>query len=151
LLIVIAGLSLMVSSLFAQSGSVAAHAIRVPDAAARLAADSERQQRAELGRRIQAAFERSNQVVAGLSSQAKMIRDPNAKRDLERRVAQAKFDFQIELLRVQAVFAREHGRLAHAQDLEAQVAAALARQSAKTARTAQTAQNATHPGNGGAR
>lgn len=151
LLIVIAGLALMVSSLFAQSGGAAANAIRVPDDAARVAANSERQQRAELSRRIQAAFERSNQVVAGLSSQAMKIRDPNVRRDFERRVAQAKCELQIELLRVQAAFARENGRIAQAQDLEAQIAAATAPRVTKAFVLPESPTTSARPATGGAR
>ena len=150
-LLIVAGLSLMVSSLFAQSGGVVAKGIRVPDDAARLAANSERQQRIELSRRIQAAFEHSNQVVAGLSSQAMKIRDPNMRRDLERRVAQAKFELQIELLRVQARFARENGRIGQAQDLEAQIAAATAPRVTKAPVPPDSPATDGRPATGGAR
>jgi hypothetical protein len=158
-LIVFAGLSLMVSSVFAQSGSVAAPAIRVSDDAARLvqarfvvengraaqtqeidrplrsqtraerarqreAAARERHQRDELSRRIQRAVEQSQSVIAGLSAQAATLRDPDARLELNRRLEQAKQEREVELLRVQADFARENGRLAQAQELDRQIAAA---------------------------
>lgn len=153
LAVIAAGLSLMVSSPFAESGGTEAPVrIQAETDRMRLAAASERQQRAELSRRIQATVERSRKVIAGLSAQAALVRDPNRRVELDRRLEQAKLDLQIELLRVQAQFARDNGRVAQARDLEVQIAAALQPRTANAAASpAPTSGTTASPANGGAR
>jgi hypothetical protein len=148
----LASLSFMVSSPSAQPADTEARPVRVADDAAglRQAAARERLQRDELSRRIQAAVEASGKVVAGLSAQAAAIRDPNRRVELDRRLAQAKRELQIELLRVQAQFARESGRLAQARDLDAQIAAATSPRTTKAAAPSDVAP-ATPASSGGAR
>jgi stringent starvation protein B len=111
----------------------------------------ERLQREELSRRIQAAVDQSSKVIAGLSTQAAAIRDPNVRVALDRRVAQAKHELQIELLRVQARFARENGRIGQAQDLEAQIAAFTAPRVTKPSVLPESPTTSTRPATGGAR
>jgi len=51
--------------------------------------------------------------------------DPATLRDLEKRMAQVKQDTTLDLLRVQASFARENGRVAQAEKLGAELAEIL--------------------------
>ncbi len=150
LLFVLAG-CLTVFSEPSESTEASPKLVRIPDdrAGAREAATRARMQREELSRRIQAAVEQSGKVIAGLGAQAATLRDPNLRLALDRRIAQAKSDLQIELLRVKANFARETGRAAQAQELEAEIAAATKPKISKSATPSGT--TSATPSTGGAR
>ena len=89
------------------------------------AARIERLQRAELNARMGAVIEASNKTLAGLQAMIDVTRDPATLRDLESRMAQVKRGTTIDLLRVQATFAREHGRIAQADAIDAEIDAIL--------------------------
>jgi hypothetical protein len=152
-LLVLAGLSLLVLPAGAQTVVTHPVPLRTPGEAARLreAITRDRLQREELSRRIQAVVEQSGKVVAGLSAQAATMRDANLRLELDQRLAQAKSELQIELLRVQAQFARENGRTRQAQDLEAQIAAATAPRVTNASMRPEPATTSARPATGGAR
>jgi hypothetical protein len=97
----------------------------VQSEAAVLAARSERQQRVELNRRMEAVLEASKKTLAGLQAMIDASTNPATTEDLERRMAEVKKGTTIDLLRVQATFAREHGRIAQADAIDAEIDAIL--------------------------
>ena len=97
----------------------------LPTDAAREAARIERLQRAELNARMEAVLEASKKTLAGLQAMIDVTTDPATLEDLEARMAQVKRGTTIDLLRVQATFAREHGRLEQAAEIDAQIDAIL--------------------------
>src|SRR5688572_32692108 len=78
------------------------------------AARVERLQRIELNNRMNAVLEVSLKTLAGLQAVINATTDPATLRDLELRMAQVKRGTTLDLLRVQATFARENGRIAQA-------------------------------------
>src|SRR6185436_8097647 len=64
------------------------------------AARVERSQRAELTARMDAVIEASTKTLVGLQKLIDATTDPAMVQDLERRMAQVKFDTQLDLLRV---------------------------------------------------
>ncbi len=94
--------------------------------AALAAARAERAQRIELNARMTAVLETSQKTVAGLQKMIEATTDPVMVRDLEKRMMQAKQETTLDLMRVQATFARENGRIAQAEQIEAEIAEVLA-------------------------
>ena len=89
------------------------------------AARIERAERAELNARMEAVLEAANKNIAGLQTMIDASPGLLVTQDLERRMAQAKQGLVIDLLRVQATFAREKGRIAQADEIDAQIDAIL--------------------------
>lgn len=98
---------------------------RAEQEAAIEAARVERLERIELSARMNAIVEASQKTVAGLQKMIESATDPSVRRDLELRVAQAKRETMLDLMRVQATFAREKGRVAQAEKIEAELAEIL--------------------------
>ena len=82
-------------------------------------------ERADLNARMNAVLEAGNKTIAGLQKMIDAAPAGASTQDLERRMAQAKQDLTLELLRVQATFAREKGRMAQADEIDAQIDAIL--------------------------
>jgi hypothetical protein len=97
----------------------------VPGAAALDAARVERTQRAELSARMQAVIDASKKTLAGLQTLIDATTDVGTLLELEARMAQVKQGMQVDLLRVQSTFARENGRAAQANAIDAQIDAIL--------------------------
>jgi hypothetical protein len=93
--------------------------------AAAQAARIERAQRLELNARMNAVIEASQKSVAGLQKMIEATTDPATLRDLEKRMSQVKTETTLDLMRVQATFARENGRIAQAEKIEAELAEIL--------------------------
>jgi hypothetical protein len=89
------------------------------------AARVERAQRVELNARMNAVIEASQKAVAGLQKVIEATTDASVRRDLELRVMQVKRGTTLDLMRVQATFARETGRIAQAEKIEADLAEIL--------------------------
>jgi hypothetical protein len=89
------------------------------------AARIERAERIELHARMNTVVEASQKTVAGLQKMIESATDPSLRRELELRVAQAKRETMLDLMRVQATFAREKGRVAQAEKIEAELAEIL--------------------------
>ena len=87
--------------------------------------EAERLERADLNARMNAVLEEGNKAIAGLQKMIDASPAGASTQDLERRMAQAKQDLTINLLRVQATFAREKGRVAQADEIDAQIDAIL--------------------------
>jgi hypothetical protein len=85
----------------------------------------ERLERADLNARMNAVLEEGNKTIEGLQKMIDASPAGASTQDLERRMAQAKQDLTINLLRVQATFAREKGRVAQADEIDAQIDAIL--------------------------
>ena len=105
--------------------TVTAGPAAVPTEADREAARIERLQRAELNARMEAVLEASKKTLAGLQAMIDVTTDPATLEDLEGRMAQVKRGTTIDLLKVQATFARENGRLEQAAEIDAQIDAIL--------------------------
>jgi hypothetical protein len=118
--------------------------------AAAQAARVERAQRLELNARMNAVIEASQKSVAGLQKMIDVTKDPATRRDLEKRMAQVKTETTLDLLRVQATFARENGRVAQAEKIEAELAEILNPKRAVPATTSSARTGAALPA-GGAR
>ena len=103
------------------AGSAAA----APTEAALEAARLERHQRVELNARMQAVIDASKKNIAGLQTLIDAKPDAATLKSLEGRMAQVKRGTTIELLRVQATFARESGRNAQADAIDAEIEAVL--------------------------
>jgi hypothetical protein len=115
------------------------------------AARSERLQRIELAARMDAVIEASNKTLAGLQKLIDATTDPATGRDLERRMAEVKRGTQIDLLRVQATFARENGRIAQAEQIDAEIEAILNPKRPARPAGAAPARTSVAPAAGGAR
>ena len=104
------------------------------------AARIERLQRVELNARMQVVIDASNKTLAGLQTMIDATTDPATLKNLEGRMAQAKRGTRIDLLRVQATFAREYGRIAQADAIDAEIAEVLnpTRRPTAATRTAST-------------
>lgn len=87
--------------------------------------ESARLERADLNARMNAVLEEGNKTIAGLQKMIDASPAGASIQDLERRMAQAKQDLTINLLEVQATFAREKGRVAQADEIDAQIDAIL--------------------------
>ena len=81
----------------------------------------ERAERIELAARMDAVIEASQKTVAGLQKMIESTTDASARRDLELRMSQVKRETTLDLMRVQATFAREKGRIAQAEKIEAEL------------------------------
>ena len=89
------------------------------------AARIERTQRAVLNARMEAVIDASNKTLVGLQAMIDATSDPATLKNLEGRMAQVKRGTTIDLLRVQATFARENGRMAQAEQIDAEIDAIL--------------------------
>jgi len=87
--------------------------------------ETARLERADLNARMTAILEEGNKAIAGLQKMIDASPGLQATQDLEKRMAQAKQDLTINLLKVQATFAREKGRVAQADEIDAQIDAIL--------------------------
>ena len=119
---------LLASPVFAAENSApttipmnAAPSVTAPSPGELEAARIERAERVELAARMDAVIEASQKAVAGLQKMIEATSDPIARRDLEGRMAQAKRQTTLDLMRVQASFAREKGRIAQAEKIEAEL------------------------------
>ena len=114
------------------------------------AARVERAERVELNTRMTAVIEASQKNVMGLQKMIDASTDAKTRRDLELRMAQAKRETTFDLLRVQATFAREKGRIAQAEKIEAEIEEALNPKRVAPAASSQARTDAVAPA-GGAR
>ena len=87
--------------------------------------ETARLERADLNARMNAVLEGGNKTIEGLQKRIDASPAGASTEDLEKRMAQAKQDLTINLLRVQATFAREKGRVAQADEIDAQIDAIL--------------------------
>ena len=103
----------------------AARVATAPSEAELQAAKIERLQRGELNARMEKVIEASKKTLAGLQEMIDATRDPATLKDLETRMAQVKKGTTIDLLKVQATFARENGRIEQAAAIDAEIDAIL--------------------------
>lgn len=89
------------------------------------AAKIERAQRGELNARMEKVLETSKKTLEGLQLMIDATSDPAVLKDLEARMTQVKKDTTIDLLKVQATFARETGRIEQADAIDAEIEAIL--------------------------
>jgi hypothetical protein len=89
------------------------------------AARAEHLQRAELNARMDAVLEASKKTLAGLQTMIDASKDAATVRELEGRMAEVKKGTTIDLLKVQATFARENGRIEQANEIDAEIDAIL--------------------------
>ncbi len=89
------------------------------------AARIERLERVDLNARMNAVLEAATKNIAGLQKMIDASTNAATTKDLENRMAQAKQGLTIDLLQVQATFAREKGRVTQAEEIDAQIEAIL--------------------------
>jgi hypothetical protein len=87
--------------------------------------DAARLERTELNARMNVVLDEGNKTIAGLQKMIDASPAGTSTQDFEHRMAQAKQDLTINLLKVQATFAREKGRIAQAEEIDAQIDAIL--------------------------
>jgi len=100
-------------------------ALAAPTEAELQAAKIERAQRAELNARMEKVLDASKKTLEGLQLMIDATSDPAVLKDLEARMTQVKKDTTIDLLKVQAGFARENGRVEQADAIDAEIEAIL--------------------------